>query len=110
MNMLLSISFGLWAFWITSIEGFSEAMVAVRDFFSGNWLPLDIISPAFVMLSRAFPFAYTSYIPAQVFLGRMSLRDGFLSLLIEFVWVAILYVLVRLQWRFGIRRYDGIGI
>ncbi|TAK04670.1 hypothetical protein EPO33_01600 [Patescibacteria group bacterium] len=110
MNMLLSIALGLAAFWMTSVEGFGNAVMFGRNFLAGSMFPLDIVSPLFVSVSAALPFAYTSYVPAQIFLGKMTIAQGLAALAVVGCWTMILYIVVRLEWRFGIRRYEGTGI
>lgn len=110
LNLLLSIFFGLFAFWLTSMDGFSDAMVGLRDVFSGGAFPIDLAGAGFVFASRLLPFAYTGYIPSQIFLEKMSIRDGFISLGIEFAWIALLLVLIKIEWKYGVKNYEGIGI
>lgn len=110
MNMLLSIALGFAAFWITAIDGFGDAVLLVRNFLAGSMFPLDIVSPLFMSVSLVLPFAYSSFIPAQIFLGKMSMQESFSALGIVGLWIIVLYAVVRLEWRFGIRRYEGVGI
>lgn len=110
MNMLLSISLGFMAFWITTISGLDSAATWARSFLGGTMLPLDIVSPAFVHISLFLPFAYTGYVPTQIFLGNLTAFEGIRSLAVVLAWIVILSVVLKLQWHFGVKRYEGTGI
>lgn len=110
MNLLISIAVGLTAFWLTSIDGFSDAYYLLRQFLSGGMFPLNIVGPWFLLSMRALPFAYSGYIPSQVFLGKMSIVDGLVSVLVEIAWLVALYFILQILWRVGIKKYEAIGI
>jgi ABC-2 type transport system permease protein len=78
-------------------------------FVSGQMLPLDILSPFWANLLKALPFQYLAYFPATVFLGRMQPEDLFWGLLTQAGWAAGFYVLARLLYRLGLRRYSAYG-
>jgi ABC-2 type transport system permease protein len=110
MNMLLSIAIGLGAFWTTSVDGLSDATNFIRRFFAGAFFPLDIVSPGFLAFAKFLPFPYTGYIPAQIFLGKMSVVESIEAVGIVVFWIFFLLVLIKVGWRFGVRRYEGVGI
>lgn len=110
MNLFLSILVGLMAFWMTSVEGFSDAFYLVRQFLSGGMFPLNIVSPGFLFVMKALPFSYAGFVPAQVFLGQMSIADGIVSLAIVIAWTVALAAACKVIWAYGIRTYEGVGI
>ena len=110
LNLYLSVVLGFCAFWMTSVEGFGETVNAIRYFFSGNAFPFDILGRGYQFVATALPFAYLGYIPTQVFLGRMTGQEIFYALLEELAWITALIIIAHILWRFGIKKYEGVGI
>jgi ABC-2 type transport system permease protein len=110
MNMLIGICVGYLSFWIGSVWGFSNMLYLVRDLFGGHLFPLDILPHIWTKIFLLLPFAFSQYIPAQVYLGRMSLVEGGWALVHQCLWIILLWFLARWLWKKGVRRYEGVGI
>lgn len=110
MNVLFGIAFGYVAFWLGSIQGFTESMYIIRWMFNGHAFPLDILGRVFQTFALALPFAYSAFVPAQVYLGRMGTNDILLAFAVEGIWIAVLWQLTRFLWKRGLKAYEGIGI
>lgn len=106
----LSYLAGLIAFWTDEVDGIYTTMERVKKFFSGGYFPLSLLPLAFVNLSFLLPFAYSFFIPAQLYLGKMDLHTGIKGIAVQLVWIMILFGVIRLVWRRGIRKYEGVGI
>jgi ABC-2 type transport system permease protein len=78
-------------------------------FISGQMLPLDILPTFWANLLKALPFQYLAYFPATVFLGHTRGEDLIWGLLGEAGWAAGFFVLARLLYRIGLRRYSAYG-
>jgi ABC-type uncharacterized transport system permease subunit len=47
----------------------------------------------------------------QLYLGKMNFYEGVRGLVIEVLWLVILYVCVKMMWKIGVKKkYEGIGI
>ncbi|TAK04671.1 hypothetical protein EPO33_01605 [Patescibacteria group bacterium] len=110
INVLFSVSYGYAAFWLGRINGFVQSFYIIRWMFNGLAFPLDILGQGFRTVSLALPFAYSAFVPAQVYLGRMDMTQAFHAALVEGVWILVLLALTRVLWHFGVRRYEGVGI
>jgi ABC-2 type transport system permease protein len=82
-------------------------------FFSGLVAPLQAFPPGLRQLALHTPFPYLIAFPAELLAGEsvaaagpFSTVNGFLSLLI---WLAVLFPLLLLLWRAGVRRYGAMG-
>jgi ABC-2 type transport system permease protein len=109
-ELLLSYLVGLIAFWTDEVEGVYSTIDRIRKFFSGGYFPINLLPPFFVQASLALPFAYSFFVPAQLYLKKLSLIVGLKGLLVQLVWVCILYAVVKIVWKRGLRRYEGVGI
>lgn len=110
LELLLSFLVGCIAFWTDEVAGLYATIDRMRKFLSGGYFPLSLLPPFYITLSAWMPFAYSFYTPTQLYLGRTSWLQGVYGLGIQAMWIIILWILIKLVWRRGIRRYEGVGI
>lgn len=110
INLFLSVLVGFIAFWTTEINGMYYSLKVFAKFMSGTFFPISLL-PAFLMkASFFFPFVYTIYIPVQLYLRKISFAEGLRGLAIEILWLVVLYVIIKIVWRFGLKKYESVGI
>jgi len=110
INLLLSILIGFIAFWTTEINGIYYSIKVFSKFMSGTFFPIALL-PAFLLKSSFFlPFVYTIFIPVQLYLGKISFAEGLKGLAIEILWLIVLYGIIKIVWRRGLKRYESVGI
>jgi len=61
-------------------------------------------------LSLMTPFIYTYYFPVQIVLGKVSTREAAEGLIIELLWIFVMYGIIKIVWRAGLRKYESVGI
>jgi ABC-2 type transport system permease protein len=110
MEILLSFLVGLFAFWVDEVDGIYSSVNRLRNFFSGGYFPLNLLPTLFVQVSFCLPFAYSFFVPAQLYLKKMSLFQGAQGLVVQIVWIVLLYGIVQFVWKRGLKRYEGVGI
>lgn len=110
VELLLAYLIGLIAFWTDEIDGLYATIDRVKKFFSGGYFPLNLLPLAFVQVSFMLPFAYSFFVPAQLYLGKLDVSVGLQGLLVQVVWILVLYGVIRIVWNRGLRRYEGVGI
>jgi ABC-2 type transport system permease protein len=59
---------------------------------------------------RLLPFPYELYFPVAVLMEKIQGSSLWSGLAIQFTWVLLCFLLARGLWRFGIRRYEAVGI
>lgn len=109
-EMLLSYLIGLIAFWTDEVDGIYSTIDRVKKFFSGGYFPLNLLPIIFLKISFALPFAYSFFVPAQLYLKKIDLIVGLKGLLVQMVWILVLYGIVKVVWNSGLKKYDGVGI
>jgi ABC-2 type transport system permease protein len=110
INLFLSILIGFIAFWATEIDGIYQSLKVFSKFMSGTFFPI-VLLPAFLVKASYFlPFIYTIYIPVQLYLGKISFAEGLRGLAIEILWLVVLYGIIKVVWRFGLKKYESVGI
>lgn len=110
INLFLSILIGFIAFWTMEINGIYYSLKVFSKFMSGTFFPISLLPIFFIKVSYLLPFVYTIYIPVQLYLGKISFAEGLRGLAIEMLWLVALYVIIKIVWRAGLRRYESVGI
>lgn len=110
LEWLLSYLIGLIAFWVLEVDGIYTTAYRLRKFFSGGYFPLSLLPPIFVNASFLLPFAYSFYIPTQLYLKKMDLMTGIKGLGVQLVWIVLLYLIIKIVWRRGLKKFEGVGI
>lgn len=89
------------AFWFIKIE---NILVIFQSMYQAGRWPVGIYPPALrIILTFLVPVAFAVTVPAEALVGRMSWNGLILSTAVA----AMLLLLARWFWRFGIRHYAG---
>lgn len=110
IKLFISILTGFLSFWTVDNSGVFYSINTLAKFLSGTYFPINILPAVFVNVSLALPFIYTFYFPAQLYLGKVSVRQGLVGLGLEIVWLAILYFAIKVVWKMGLKKYESVGI
>ena len=89
---------GLLAFWILtafSLDWFLRGIMAVA---SGAIVPLWFMPAGLAAILGKLPFAWVSFYPTAVYLGKLDLAAAGLHLAIGLIWLAILGALLAWLW------------
>jgi len=110
VRLFLAILIGLISFWIVEIDGLYNFCNIIIRFLSGSYFPVSLLPVAIFKINLFFPFAYLIFMPAQLYLNKINLREGIFGFIIEIMWLIILYILLRVIWKFGLKKYESVGI
>lgn len=111
INLFCAILMGLCSFWTTESDGIHYAFRFAMRFFTGAFFPISLFPVSLLHIFLVFPFVYSFYVPMQLYLGKMTLHQGLVGLLIQCLWMIILYICVKMMWKTGVKKkYEGIGI
>ena len=89
---------GLVSFWTTGIFGFVNAKRFVSGFFSGALVPLAFFPDWLRTVALWLPFHATVHLPVSIYLGQTKGVDAVRALLVQIVWVIVLWSAGRLLW------------
>jgi len=98
-------------FWVPELSWGAQflVVVVVVEFLSGAFFPLDIFPAAVYSFMRLTPFPYLVFIPIKIYLGSFNQNLIFQSLAIGGIWCFILWRLVNVVWKKGLKVYEGVG-
>lgn len=105
---LLSTAVGMCAFWMIKTDSIFALAMLILEFFGGRLLPLDLLPGWLERISRILPLRFGISGPVEAILHPETTSLPTL-LLGQALWCILLFGLVILLWRTGMRRYDAVG-
>jgi len=122
-----------WEFWVAALMGhlvsfnfaFMMAMLALFTqeaqaifelyyipllFLSGQLFPIAVLPDWARHLAYAFPFYFTTGVPTEILVGRISGSTAHYLMLGQFAWIFGAYALGQLLWKKGLRHYTAVGM
>ncbi|MBU0953912.1 MAG: ABC-2 family transporter protein [Spirochaetes bacterium] len=92
LSAAISVLISCFQFRQISAVGMNAIAAAIISFFSGQIVPLPLISGPVELIYRLLPFRYMADVPYRFWLGSLTLADLPAALTAQFLWLAILLV------------------
>ena len=113
MMFCINYCIGITAFWLTRTGGLRSVFLVLRNVFSGAFIPL-VLFPGMVQKILFFlPFQFVAYVPARVWLGNYDLAGISMPIehivLIQAGYTLMMFIFMQLLYRFGIKKFTGVG-
>src|SRR6185437_17000325 len=105
----ISASLATTAFLWEEAHGILMVKNMLVNFLSGELFPLNLIPAGWAWIWKSTPFYLYVFGPTQYALGRWSNIEYLHNLEFAAVWLVIGWILVRVTWSIGIRRYLSLG-
>jgi len=99
IEFLIAYLLKLYVFWTIESPQMHNIVMRLKKLMAGNYFPLSFLPILFVQASLLLPFAYGFFVPAQLYLKKMSISDGIKGMAIQIVWIILLYVLIKIKWQ-----------
>jgi ABC-2 type transport system permease protein len=96
IEFLLTYLIRLSVFWTMESSEVYKITMRLKKILSGYYFPLSLLPTMFVNISLTLPFAYSFFVPTQLYLRKISLSLGFKGLFVQSVWIIILYAAVKI--------------
>jgi ABC-2 type transport system permease protein len=111
IGFLFEALIGLLSFWFLEISSFSSIVMTLNYVLSGHMFPLDLAPGALGTVLKWLPFQYMAYFPAILFLKGSEMSDAELLAALgrQAATAFVLFVIVRLTYARGLRRYSAFG-
>lgn len=100
---------GLFSFWLEHSFGVIFIGRVIIEIATGALVPLNLFPQFWSELFQFLPFKYLTFIPLQIYLGRLSGQLIMKELIFGFGWLFIFASLVFIIWRIGLKRYSAVG-
>ena len=108
-RLLLGSALAFAAFWTTRVLAINEMYFLASWFLSGMMAPLALLPPVVQAVAAALPFRWFVYFPAELILGRLSVEQALQALLMQLVWLAVIYGVFSFLWKQGVKQYSAVG-
>ncbi len=109
LGFLIEALIGLVSFWFLEVSSLLFIYMMLNFFLSGHMIPLDLLPGPLENVIAYLPFQHLAYTPAAIMLGRFTHAELAHELWIELSWVVGLFVLNRVAFARGVRRYGAFG-
>lgn len=109
LQFFMSYTMAMLAFWVLEVSTFIFILFAFEYIASGHLFPLDILPHGLEQVLYFTPFPYQLYFPVSIYMGKSVGVELARGLVIQFLWVAAMYLLARLAWNRGIKKYGAVG-
>lgn len=110
LSQFLEYLIGLTSFWMGETRAIAHALEILKLIFAGAIAPLTFFPETFQYIANLLPFKFMGYIPAQIYLGNIAIREALLELTFGFGWLSVLGLLIYVTWKRGVKKYEGVGI
>jgi ABC-2 type transport system permease protein len=109
LQFFMSYTMAMLAFWVLEVSTFIFILFAFEYIASGHMFPLDILPPALERVLYFTPFPYQLYFPVSIYMRKTTGAGLAEGLAVQFAWVIATYLLARLAWRQGVKKYSAVG-
>lgn len=109
MNFFIGSLLGMIAFWSPEVWAPRFIFFTLVSFFAGGLFPLDILPLPLQRIFALLPFAYLQYFPVKIYLGGLTTTQLISGFAVAIVWSFLLYLLVSVVWKKGLRMYSSEG-
>ena len=104
IQFLYSLIIGLMAFWLIVTWPLNMLLGAFYKLLSGSWIPCAMFPDFLKTLNSFLPFRAMYEIPVTMLTNPMDDRELILKLGVQAVWLLLLYGLVKVVWKVGIKK------
>jgi ABC-2 type transport system permease protein len=109
LGFFLEACMGLVGFWFGEIASLLFVYMLFNFFLSGHMFPIDMLTGVWRDIVMFTPLIYLAYFPAAVYLGKITGDQMWIGLGIQIAWTLFFFVLSRVMFHFGVKRYSGYG-
>ncbi len=98
------------AFWLQETQSVFSLYYVPMLLLSGWVAPLALMPGWLQALAVVMPFRYTTAVPVEIALGKLTGEMMWFQMGIQLLWVLLAWGAGVLLWRTGIRQYTGVGM
>lgn len=112
LHFTISFIIGCSAFWIRNkgdVNNFCAAAYTAIGILSGGIIPLNIMFNDYTRLQYN-PFAFLLHWPMQIYLNDYNISTKLSLVGFALAWTAVLFILSRFLFKFGLRKNESVGL
>lgn len=101
---LISFIIQTWSFWLFSVWGIVTIKNVFVNILSGTMLPIWFMPDMLKKIVQFTPFYYIYFAPVRIYLGELNGMKAVNVLVLQIMWIIILYFIGSIFWKNGIRK------
>ncbi len=109
LQFCVAYAVAMLAFWLLEISTVVFIIYSFEYFLSGHMFPLDLMPAWFRAVLEWLPFTYELFFPVAVFLEKVQGAALLKGLAIQAGWLLVSWLVGRVMWTRGMRRYGAFG-
>ena len=109
LNITFNLIFHALVFKYGDQEGTIELVNYIAIFLAGGFFPIAFLPQGLKFIFELLPFKYLYYIPANIFLGKLTLHEIVVAWLMIILWSILFYSIFHSLYQKGLKFYTGVG-
>lgn len=110
VSFFFIMAMGTIALFVQEARAIFELYYFPMLFLSGQLFPVALLPEWARAIAVVFPFYYTTALPTEILIGRLSVAQAIPLIGVQLVWIAGAYVAHRILWHYGLRQYAAVGM
>lgn len=110
VRFLVEWTLALAAFWTTRVSAVNQVYFILMLFLAGQIAPLSLFPKWLQILAYILPFRWMLGFPVELILGKLTPFQALEGLGMQFAWLLVSLILIRIVWRAGVRIYSAVGV
>ena len=92
INWLVAALFGMWSYTAVNVDALIQVKKHLLRLLSGSIIPMWFFPDWFRVILEALPFVYIYQLPLDIYIGRSADAQIYKMMLIQLVWLIVLFV------------------
>lgn len=109
LHFLIDLALSYASFWFDDVWSLSHLKIVAMLVFGGMNFPLDLVPENVRWLFTFLPFRFVFFFPIKVMQGSVSVSFFMTEFLQLLAWIAVFYLIGKVLWRLGLRKYGAYG-
>ncbi len=97
------------AFWTTDTRGLHELTDVIILIFAGFIVPVNLLPGILEKAAYLLPFSYIIYFPVIAIQGKLSVLSMLSVISSQIIWLCMLVIFFRFQWKKALIRFTDLG-
>ncbi len=104
IEFLIAYLLKLYVFWTIESSQLYTVLMRIKRFLAGNYFPLSLLPHIFLTTSLTLPFAYSFFVPMELYLKKIDLETGLKGIGVQVIWIVIMYAFIKITWQKKIKK------
>lgn len=109
LYFLLFMIVALLSFWFYDISGWYYTITLSIELLAGVIIPISLFPFKIREILEYLPFKYLINFPINILIKNVENDGLWLGIKIQFLWIFILLLVLKILWKMGIKRYEANG-